>query len=131
MEVAALVTFFLGEGSYGADQIDGDLRVPVFLLGGSNEWIKETFGKDTADFIGGADPNQMADALDSLLIGGPSDRERFTKGIALIEDPHDRMRFKHEYTDRKRGSMNNIDRRAAALADLFRDIPAKTNIPTI
>jgi hypothetical protein len=46
MLIAAVVVFMLGEGRYGAKEINGDRIVPIFLLGGHDEWCMGTFGTD-------------------------------------------------------------------------------------
>ena len=79
LEIASVTVCFLGQGQYGMHQIDGDkeFRMPIFLFGGENEWFKENFG-DNADVIIGRcfkdKKLQLADALDSVRIGGINSR---------------------------------------------------------
>lgn len=46
LEVAAVAVCLLGSGRYGLRGLgaDSQARVPVFLLGGSDEWFMESFG---------------------------------------------------------------------------------------
>lgn len=51
-----VATLLFGGTHYGLKEVDGDLTMPVFLLGGCKEWTRETFGKT---------PQEMADSLPS------------------------------------------------------------------
>lgn len=107
-EVAALVAFMLGTG-YGA-KLDGDVVVPVFLLGGAEEWYTARFGRSIADGVG-ALKEQMAESLCSMLYGSAAQRRECEDTLSLITDTENRAAFLARWHD-KRSSMNDIGKYA-------------------
>jgi len=105
---AAAACMVLGSGYYALKAPDGSSACPIFLGGGALEWFRETHGADLNEFLT-SQRLAIADALDSVQIG----RERVTTD--------DRKRHHDEH----RSSMNDIGRRAWALAKAMRATQAE------
>lgn len=122
LATAAAVAWILGRGAYGAHQLDGDraAHVPIFLLGGAEEWSRETFGADPADVLNSVLHGILADALDSLLVGDAHARETYRAGLELIDDPAKREAWRDRWHDDRRTSLNNIGAAAWAVAKALR-----------
>lgn len=128
-ETAALAVLVLGEGKYALVELDPETGystdkspndVPLFLFGGATLWFEGTFGRTLdAALEDPASRAKMADALDSVLIGKGSARIELRDALAEMT-PEGRERFLAKRHDRKRSSMNNIGRRAQALAARLR-----------
>jgi hypothetical protein len=93
-EVATLTVFILGT-CYGAKQKEGDEDIPIFLFGGSEAWYKKTFGRDVEEGLFEL-KDDIADSLDSFVIGDYVDRGIFERAISMIENPVSRKEFKAE-----------------------------------
>jgi hypothetical protein len=127
-EAAAVAICLLGEGKYGLEQLDAKpldkpLEVPMFLFGGHEEWFKTTFGHDfetSAKIYRDQKTDALASALDSVVYGKLSDLKAYDDAMELITQVDGRNEFKRRWNDRKRGSMNNIGKRAYALAKALR-----------
>ena len=65
LQIAALTMFLLTNGQYGADCMESDLYVPVFLAGGALEWWRSQFD-GTIEGAVVARAAEVADALESL-----------------------------------------------------------------
>lgn len=101
---------------FGAVCIDGssDERTPVLF--GWGEWL-QSYGLN--DEWLAEHRLQVADALDSFLIGSASDRDELRRAMELMT-PEAREQFKSERNERQRSSMNNIGRAAYAMAARLR-----------
>ncbi len=60
---ACLAVLFVGEGKYG---IMGEKRMPVFILGGAEEWIKQEFRMGLEEAIETVGYARIADALETM-----------------------------------------------------------------
>jgi hypothetical protein len=127
-EAAAVAICLLGEGKYSLEQLDANplatpLEVPMFLFGGHEEWFKKTFGHDfetSAKIYRDDKLKALTDALDSVVYGKLGDLKAYDDAMELITQVEGRNEFKRRWNDRKRGSMNNIGKRAHALAQALR-----------
>lgn len=121
-EVAALVVIALGSGKCGGREILDDgvegLEVPIMFFGGV-EWYDKTFGRDIAAGVDALRP-QVADALDSLLIGSAGERLRMERVFEAITSPEDRAAARLAWHDEKRSSLNDYGPWAASLAKNLR-----------
>lgn len=108
--VAAVAVALLGNGQYG---IDGS---PI--LWGWDAWLKE-HGIDDLDKYVEDNLEQIATALESVLIGSQADREEveFTMGLLPEADCHKWIETRHE---KRRSSMNDIGGCASSLAASLR-----------
>jgi len=120
-EVAALVVIALGSGKCGGREIveDGDgLEVPIMFFGGV-EWYTKTFGRSIKEGVEALRP-QIADSLDSLLIGSAEDRERMERVLAAITSDDDRAAARAAWHDDRRSSLNDFGAWAAELSKSLR-----------
>lgn len=114
--IACLATCFLGGGAYGLQEVDGDESMPVFILGGHDDWFTEKFGKPFGLALEDVALEELATCLESVVIG---DRDIYEQTIARIAEP-DRADWIEMWNDKNRSSMNDIDKRAKALAESMR-----------
>ena len=116
--VAALV---LGGGGYGLTPLDeGGERMPIFILGGAEEWARERFGKTLQEMMEAAGPT-LAACLESVVIGK---RKVYQAALDAITDPDLRTAFIARWHDEHRSSMNDIGKRARKLAAKLRQMAA-------
>ena len=122
--IAAAAVTVVGEGSYGAKPVedDGSESVPVFLLGGLEEWFKEHGIEDVGDYINAHRP-AVAACLDSFLIGSYEDRKRMERVVSVISDPAEKAKAHDAWHDERRTSMNDIGARAKHFAEVLRRPP--------
>lgn len=114
-EVAAVAVVILGEGGYGIESIDGELRTPVLL--GWDKWFDDR-GIDLNKYI---DDNcsKIADVLDSVMLGSAKERKDLDMLLERLGED-ERRKYIEERNDRIRSSMNDIETRAHTLAKMLR-----------
>ncbi|MEM1202665.1 MAG: hypothetical protein AAGN66_05505 [Acidobacteriota bacterium] len=114
--VGCVAVLFLGEGAYGCHEVGGEERQSPVLMGW--EAFLEANGIEIGPF---ADQraSEIADALDSLLIGSPALRLDVESMAAEIPDSG-LDSWLDGYLDRHRSSMNNIGGYARHLSERFR-----------
>lgn len=108
LRIAALVTFLIGGGQYGAEPEDGEAEgVPIFLFGGNKEWWSAHFDEPME---GAVDRHaaKLVVALRSVCYGDMTDRRLFDSALTAIDDPEKRAAFVAEWNDRHRSSLNDI-----------------------
>lgn len=140
-EAAALAVIFLGRGQYAATPIAGDDRkpdsvtdarkVPMMFFGDAFE----KFCADPVNGLGIGDSKNIQNKLDergadvatcceSFFYGDLSDRAIYEEALRGKSEK-DAAKFKAEWNDKKRTSMNNILAAAHALARGLREAIAK------
>lgn len=87
-EAAQLAIMIIGHGTYG---VDGDDGMPIFIFGGSEEWITKKYGKSLDEWAKTIDFKRIAKAMESMRI---EDGER-----SSINDP---VGYAHNYAKRIR-----------------------------
>lgn len=117
--VACVAVMLLGEGAYPltGKTATGEERTvcPAFMFGGDPvKWMQDTYATSIDDVIAYQKP-QLAEVLDSVRIGDPS--ERASMQDAEIALGREWMLKRH---DEKRSSINDIGRRAWKLAERLR-----------
>lgn len=118
-EAAVLACMFLGEGQYALTDERGEQVCPFFMFGGDPDtFMLKKYGRTLKAAID-AKRAEFADALDSVLIGSMEDRKDYEEAIALMT-PENAATFEASRHDKRRTSMNNIGRRAKALAKHLR-----------
>jgi hypothetical protein len=50
-EAVAAAALIIGKGKYGIKDEKGETAMPIFLFGGTEEWVKETFNKTLEELI--------------------------------------------------------------------------------
>jgi hypothetical protein len=124
LEVAATACLLLGNGQYAFEPIEGDgEKVPLLALGGSKEWFDKQFSSDADTVIGKVvreNKEELAECLDSCLIGNLGERELFFDATKNIADADERHGYWFAYHDKRRSSFNDIGGRAKKLAKKLR-----------
>lgn len=94
-KIAVLSTILLGEGSYALQSESGDEHMPVFLFCGAMEWLRAQFGQDF-DLSAAFDTHaaEIADCLDTVLIGRFQDRRTYEDGLSLITEAQNRIKWR-------------------------------------
>jgi hypothetical protein len=129
-EAACVACLLMGSGQYGLQEIAGPFEMPILMFGGGDEFFKATFGRtmqESADLYRGEKVAILVETLRSVIIGSPSERQTYEAALQFITDPEKLKKYKDEYHDRKRSSMNDIGGRANKLADHFEKRMEKTN----
>jgi hypothetical protein len=117
----AMATILLGEGWYALTDAEGNSAMPILALGDvGDKWAQEQFDGTLQELMDGTPNEEIAAALDTVLIGLPSERETITAVLDSISDPAEREQARAIWLDKKRSSMNNIGGRAVALAKALR-----------
>jgi hypothetical protein len=132
-EVAAIACVILGRGQYAFEPLEeGGASVPIFFIGGSDEWFQEHFDRDvteTFEHVKAEKRQALIDCLDSVLIGDRTDRELFDKATSMMTEDQIEE-YRKEYHEKKRSSMNNIGKRAWDYANHLRgEAPAPAPAP--
>lgn len=122
---ACIACLLLGEGNYGLKEVGGDEKMPIFIFGGSEKWIKDNFNCNVNELFESADMHAIADVLDSIVIG---DRKDFESAVSSIRSVSARKAFIADWNDRKRSSMNDIGGRARKLAEIYRRAADKKKV---
>ena len=118
--IAAAACFLLGEGQYSLHTPDGESACPLFLFGGDPlGWYERQFGTAFPTVLENRRA-EVAAALESVLYGNFSAREEIDAATALMA-PGAVRGFLAERHERLRSSLNNIGRRAWAIAEALRE----------
>lgn len=107
-------TLALGHGNMGLDTEDRVNILPIFLLGGYEEWV-EANGFDLHLTLSDRRQEVIA-ALRSVLIGGFAARREVESAISKMS-PSDAEAWLAERHEAHRSSLNDIGRRAHDLAN--------------
>ena len=108
-EAVACATLLLGQGGYGLQPLSGDHSgLPIFLFGGFDAWAKEQWPTEGFGDVLTRRRTDIADALDTVLIG---DRALFEKSGMTWE----------AWQDHHRSSLNDIGTRARKMAQHMRN----------
>jgi len=127
LEIATVACCVLGEGQYAFRPIGDETaqEVPLMMFGGTDEWFQQHFnGRDAGAVIGDVMEHRsadLADCLDSCLIGDAHSRQEYSRALELIESPENREKFRAERHDQRRSSMNDIGGRAYKIAKRLRE----------
>lgn len=125
LDIAFAACVLLGNGQYAFEPLDSNSlsSVPIFIFGGHDEWCHMHCGGATADDVLARVMNtrktDLADALDSVLIGSARDRAVFDAMVADMT-PDQRVKARVAWHDKKLSSMNNIGQRAYGAATALR-----------
>lgn len=125
-EICAAAVIMLGEGHYGLTCVDGtDDGLPIFLFANAAHvegWWMEAFDCELSASL--SRHAEIAEALDSVLIGDPTDRATYEVGLSLITNESNRAAWREKWHEDRRSSLNNIGARAWQLAELIRKAAA-------
>jgi hypothetical protein len=136
LDVAAVASLILGNGQYAFEPLDGSVEIPLFGFMKPEErdnWFVQNCKMGMEATIKDVRENyrtEMADCLDSVIVGQPHEREPYLAGLALLTDPDEREKYWHDWQDKRRSSFNDIAGRAHRTAKKFReDIIAIEPVP--
>jgi len=126
LEIAFVACVLLGRGQYAFEPIGDDegVKIPFFMFGGTDDFCQKHFAKSAGAVLDGVmetRAGELAECLDSCLIGGKSNRQLYFDGLALIDDPDKREQWKVRWHDERRSSLNDIGGRAYEMAKRLRD----------
>jgi hypothetical protein len=132
LEIATVACVALGNGQYAFTPITNDpderkLEVPLFLFGDHDEFCKQHFDTDLDGVVSrvlDTRRTELADCLDSALIGSAADRREFDM-MTAGDTPEQRTAKRDARHEQRRSSLNDIGGRAYAIATNLR-IPAPT-----
>jgi hypothetical protein len=131
LEIATVLVALMSEGKAAAQEVNGDLKVPLMLFGDPSQWFKENFGKtisEVLDHVHNERTEELIKALESFMIGSLEDRNLYFKTLELIDDPKKKTKFKKEYINQKQSSCNDFQSYAQGLARELRKVSTKRNI---
>ncbi len=132
LDVATVVVLSTSNGQHGATQVDGDFKVPVFLMCSQSDvddWSRTNFSVDykaLADRVFVEKRDAVIRCLDSILVGGADDREIFNAAVADMTKTK-RKAFHDMWDDKKRSSMSNIGSRWRKIATRLREDSKTSN----
>lgn len=111
-KIAVGVTLLVGEGSYGLEDETGKdypHHVPLRDEGADGEATQPYFPSLDAMFKYLKDhPTETIDALESFAVVGKDERIDYEKALDAITDPAKLKKYKADFDDRHRTSLNNI-----------------------
>lgn len=122
IDAAILGTIYLGGGSYALKDEAGNSVLPLFLLGGVEEWFEKHRGLSFEAFAGSIPHERVAVALDSVLIGDFHDRRDHERVVQHITDKKELAAEMAKRHDAKRSSLNDIGGRAVQWAERLRTL---------
>lgn len=110
---ACVAVALLTNGKWGIKDADGNQVLPMFIFGGFDEWWKEqgTEGLNVDDWLE-KHGERLIEPLESVLIG---DRWAFDQAASALTG-EDLERFRQEWHERYRTSMNDFGKCAKAWA---------------
>jgi len=118
IRTAEIVTTALGGGAYAATEVGEDgteshRSVPMYLIGGKElrcKWWKENGDGLNEEQFFKQNKAEIAEAFLSVAVASPGDsRTVYESGLLNAED---KEKFKAEWNDKRRTSMNDIMGRA-------------------
>jgi hypothetical protein len=111
IEVAGVAAVMLSTG-FGATRVLDDVEESTPILFGWDDWLSERgINSDWID----EHAVEIADALDSFLIGGPGTR-RDVQSMMEMLPPEKQQEWRDKRQDRERSSMNRIGESAYRIA---------------
>lgn len=122
LDVAAMTSILLGRGQYGFSCLGKGESIPIFSLGGGDEWCKKHFKENLMEMsnrVMDTKLAEIADCLDSVLYGDKEDRETFSKETKGMDRPTFEAHRSIEQ-ENKCSSMNDIGAHAYRMAAKLR-----------
>jgi len=112
--IAITACLIIGYGQYGLkDLASGELVCPISIFGAVPlmSWDEEKIGQSFQDFFD-SHLLELADCFDSVMIGSPNDRKLFETTLNNMQDQEQKEKFKLDWHENKRSSINNIGKNA-------------------
>lgn len=70
LKVAAIAVTLVGNGMYALREVDGDAHVPMFMLGGAEEWFQEHFDMGVQESYDSLSDGDLCRTLMSVELAG-------------------------------------------------------------
>lgn len=115
---AAGMGILLVSSMYGLTDAEGNTILPITAFGGLKKWVEDHGITDIDQYVSN-NAEKIADILDTVLYGKASDREIFNKAIEKMS-PEDAVKFRDEWNNQKRSSLNDIGKRCHSVAATLR-----------
>jgi hypothetical protein len=126
--VALITNLFVSEWKASVRPIGEDSAkgFPIYIFGcteqAMEDEIKAATGGTLAEWLANPENlDDLAEAMDSFLIGGAGDRADYELACTLVASPEAQKAFKLKTHDRKRGSMNDWGTYAWNMAEATRE----------
>lgn len=124
--VAIAANLLLGRGKTGCGDVDGcgEAIGPMLLFATEEQaeaMLTETFGPKSLSGFVEEHRAEIADALDSLMIGSVSTRRDFEDAMEAIADPEKKEAYRQKVLERRKTSLNNYGAVAWKMAKLLRE----------
>ena len=126
-KTAVATAILLGDGQYGLRREDGKNDYPFLLFVKGKEQIDEQLkpyfnGVDDLFEYTKVHAKEMVMAFDSVVTANESWRIEYEKTLELITDEAGRQKYKDEFNDRHRSSLNNIYACAQSMKKRFEEL---------
>ena len=118
--VFAMLQLDGGRGAYAANRADGSFNGPLLMFAGAQS-LRDLGMWPVEDWATKERWAATAEALESVMLGRPENREQDDRMLASIEDPIARAARALELHDERRSSMNDFATYAKALAQAIRE----------
>ena len=126
LDVAAIACVILGNGQYAFEPTEKDQESVPMFFGSFDPWFQSHFNetlKQTVERVRRDKRKELADCLDSVLIGRLDARKDFLSGRDPNETRESFEKARFERHDERRSSFNDIGGRAyKTAANLRKDI---------
>lgn len=115
--LAAVACLVLSNGFYFLRREDGvDVDMPSAFTQDIQEDIRQRLGINLDDYLQ-ENLSRVAACLRSVTLGTTKDRQSYQLGLSLITDDDGRRKWRDDWDDKRRSSMNNIWARALKMAE--------------
>lgn len=125
VKVAGLATWLLSNG-YGLDDEEGQNVWPIAIFG-IGQGLLETQGIPDVDKFIKDNALRMAEVLDSVMYGYPSDRALVKSAMEKMT-PENAATYLSEWNEKHRSSMNNIGKACRTIAKRLRELHAENQL---
>ncbi len=130
-DIACGTTLILGNGAFGLGECAGAKReMPIFRFWKGNaiaDWLKSTFSEKNfqsiayneiiSEFLESLNPLKIADALRTVQVCTPEEREAYSQALLAIDDLDKKVKYMEWWRNRRQTSDNNITEYAWHLAE--------------
>lgn len=120
----AVAVLMLGTGQYGLkpfEQADNAEEMPLMVFGGADRWLEEHGITDLNTYIRD-NRIALAEVLDTVVI----DPSSYSLAKSCLPDGADMSKFREQWHDKHRTSMNDIGGRARVYSEYLREEASAT-----
>jgi hypothetical protein len=113
--VAGVAMLLVGRGQYGLENEEGETVFPIMLFGGVDKWLEDNGIKDLHEYLQ-TNKDKLVKVLKSCVYGRIGSRQLFESAISKMTLT-DALKYREEWNDKKRSSMNNIGKNCLYYAE--------------